>query len=132
MAGWVMLKIPAPGRRQDIVGRIIHIELAAANLEKTAAFYTEAFGWKAEPSPFIGGYLVAETGEGDGIDGAIMSREYQQQPAIAWLQVDDLEAMLAAVGAAGGTVAGEVQDLPGVGRLAYVRDPEGTLIGLRE
>ena len=57
------------------MGRIIRIELAAADREKTAAFYTEAFGWKAEPSPFIGGYLVAETGEGDGIDGAIMSRE---------------------------------------------------------
>ncbi len=132
MVGRSMLKVPAPGLRQEIVGRIIHVELTAADLEKTAAFYAEAFGWKAEPSPFIGGYLVAETGAGDGIDGAIMSREYQQQPAIAWLQVDDLEATLDAVRTAGGAVAGEVQDLPGVGRLAYVRDPEGTLIGLRE
>ena len=114
------------------MGRIIHVELTAADPERTAAFYTEAFGWKAEPSPFIGGYLVAETGAGDGIDGAIMSRDYQQQPAIAWLQVDDLDATLTAVSAAGGTTAGEVQELPGVGRLTYVRDPEGTLLGLRE
>ena len=114
------------------MGRIIHVELTAADLGSTAAFYTEAFGWKAEPSPFIDGYLVAETGAGDGIDGAIMSREYQSQPAIAWIQVDDLDATLTTVRAAGGSTAGDVQELPGQGRLVYVRDPEGTLLGLRE
>lgn len=114
------------------MGRIIHVELTAADPEKSAAFYAAAFGWAVQPSPHVGGYLVAATGDGDGIDGAIMSREYQQQPAIAWIQVDDLDATLAAVVEAGGSAAGAVQELPGVGRLAYVRDPDGTLVGLRE
>ncbi|TDO44984.1 hypothetical protein EV643_114129 [Kribbella sp. VKM Ac-2527] len=114
------------------MGRIIHVELTAADLDRAAAFYAEVFGWKAEPSPFLAGYLVAATGEGDGIDGAIMSREYQQQAAIAWLQVDDLEDTLAAVVAAGGEAAGEPQEIPGVGRMVYVRDPEGTLLGLKQ
>ena len=114
------------------MGRIIHVELTATDLDRAAAFYAEVFGWKAEPSPFAEGYLVAATGEGDGIDGAIMSREYQQQAAIAWLQVDDLEATLAAVIASGGEAAGEPQEIPGVGRMVYVRDPEGTLLGLKQ
>ena len=114
------------------MGRIIHVELTATDLDRAAAFYAEVFGWKAEPSPFAEGYLVAATGEGDGIDGAIMSREYQQQAAIAWLQVDDLEATLAAVIASGGEAAGEPQETPGVGRMVYVRDPEGTLLGLKQ
>ncbi len=98
---------------------------------RAAAFYADAFGWRAEPSPFIDEYFVAETGPGNGIDGAIMSRRYQEQLAIVWLQVDDLDATLAAVLKAGGSAAGDIQELPGVGRLVYVRDPEGTVLGLR-
>lgn len=113
------------------MGRIIHVELTAKDTGRAAAFYAEAFGWRAEPSPFVDEYLVAETGSGDGIDGAIMSRTHQEQPAIVWLQVDDLDATLAAVLKAGGSTAGEVQEIPGVGRHVYVRDPEGTLLGLK-
>ncbi|HEY0619789.1 MAG TPA: VOC family protein [Kribbella sp.] len=114
------------------MGRIIHVELTAADLDRAATFYAEAFGWQATPSPFVDGYLVAETGAGDGIDGAIMKRDYQDQPVIIWLQVDDLDATRAAVSAAGGSADHEPQEIPGVGRVAYVRDPEGVLLGLRQ
>ncbi|MDX6281759.1 MAG: uncharacterized protein QOH03_2830, partial [Kribbellaceae bacterium] len=98
---------------------------------RAAAFYAEAFGWKTEPSPFVDEYLVATTGTGEGIDGAIMARAYHDQATIAWLQVDDLDATLTAVREAGGSVAGDVQEIPGQGRVVYVRDPDGTLVGLR-
>lgn len=114
------------------MGRIIHVELTATDLDRAATFYAEAFGWEPTPSPFVDGYLVAGTGSGDGIDAAIMNRSYQQQPAIAWIQVDDLDVTLAAVTAAGGTTEGGAQEIPGVGRVAYVRDTEGTLLGLRQ
>ena len=112
--------------------RIDYIEMGVADVERAKAFYGKAFGWTTEASPFVGGYLVASTGAGDGIDGAIMGRDYQQQPTIAWLEVDDLDATLAAVANAGGAAASDPQELPGVGRLAYVRDPDGTLLGLRQ
>jgi predicted enzyme related to lactoylglutathione lyase len=114
------------------VGRIIHVELTAAGLDGATEFYAKAFGWQLTPSPFADGYLIAETGSGDGIDGAIMTREYQQQPAIVWIQVDDLDATRAAVVAAGGVADQEPQEIPGIGRVAYVRDPEGVLLGLRQ
>ena len=114
------------------MGRIIHVELTATDLDRATAFYTEAFGWEVTPSPFIGDYLVASTGEGSGIDGAIMARSYREQVAIPWIEVDDLDATLTAVSKAGGTTTGDPQQLPGVGRLAYVHDPEGTLLGLRQ
>ncbi|WP_166678671.1 VOC family protein [Kribbella voronezhensis] len=114
------------------MGRIIHVELTAAGLDAAAEFYTKAFGWQLTPSGFVDGYLVAETGAGDGIDAAIMKREYQQQPAIVWLEVDDLDATCAAVVAAGGTADHEAQEIPGVGRLSYVRDPEGVVLGIRQ
>lgn len=121
-----------PLAKENPVGRIIHVELTAADLDRAAAFYTEAFGWEVTPSPFVGDYLVASTGEGSGIDGAIMARSYREQVAIPWIEVDDLDATLLAVTKAGGSTAGEPQRLPGVGRLAYISDPEGTLLGLRQ
>jgi predicted enzyme related to lactoylglutathione lyase len=114
------------------VGRIIHVELTAADLNRAATFYAEAFGWQATPSPFVDGYLIAETGAGDGIDGAIMKREYQTQPAIIWIEVEDLDATRAAVEKGGGVADHEPQEIPGVGRVAYVRDPEGVVLGLRQ
>jgi predicted enzyme related to lactoylglutathione lyase len=114
------------------VGRIIHLELTADDLDLVSRFYIDAFGWRTEVSPYADGYLLAETGSGDGIDAAVMLRSYKTQPAIAWIQVDDLDAARAAVVKAGGAVEGEIQEIPGQGRLSYVRDPEGTLLGLRE
>jgi uncharacterized protein len=114
------------------MGRIIHVELTSADPERAADFYRAAFGWESTASPYVDGYLLAATGSGDGIDGAIMSREHQSQAAIVWLQVDDLEATCTAVVAAGGSVVGEPQEIPGQGWVGYVRDPEGTVLGLRQ
>lgn len=114
------------------MGRITHIEITADDVDRASTFYASAFGWQLESSPFVEGYLLAGTGEGDGIDAAIMRREYQSQPAIAWLVVDDIDAALDAVRAAGGEQAGETQTVPGEGRVGYVRDTEGNLLGLRQ
>jgi uncharacterized protein len=114
------------------MGRIIHVEITAADHDRAAEFYRSAFGWQTTAAPLPDGYLLAETGPGEGIDGAIMSSRYQSQPTIAWLAVDDLEATLAGVRGAGGQQVGDVQEIPGVGRLCYVRDTEGVLIGLRQ
>ena len=113
------------------MGRIIHVEIVAADHDRAADFYSKAFGWHVTPAPVPEGYLLAETGAGDGIDGAIMSNRYQSQPTIAWIEVDDIDATLDTVRGAGGEQVGEIQELPGVGRLCYLRDTEGVLIGVR-
>jgi uncharacterized protein len=114
------------------MGRIVHVETVAEDHDRAAKFYREAFGWEVTPAPVPDGYLLAATGPGEGIDGAIMSSRYQSQPTIAWIEVDDLEATLTAARAAGGDQVGEVQELPGVGRLSYLRDTEGVLVGPRQ
>jgi predicted enzyme related to lactoylglutathione lyase len=126
-------KTRAPLTADDrAMGRIIHIELIADDHDRAAGFYSKVFGWQVTPAPMPDGYLLAETGAGEGIDAAIMSSRYQSQPTIAWIEVDDLDASLEAVRGAGGSPVGDVQQLPGIGRLSYVRDTEGVLIGLRQ
>ncbi|WP_427889527.1 VOC family protein [Kribbella sp. GL6] len=114
------------------MGQIIHVEIVAESHDRAAEFYTKVFGWQVTPAPVPDGYLLAETGAGEGIDAAIMSNRYQTQQTIAWIEVDDLEATLDAARGAGGTPVGDIQELPGIGRLSYVRDTEGVLIGLRQ
>ena len=114
------------------MGRIIHVEITADDVDRATKFYAAAFGWQPDQSPFVDGYVMAGTGEGQGIDAAIMRRQYQSQPAIAWLDVDDIDTALESVRTAGGEVAGEIQTIPGQGRVGYVRDTEGNLLGLRQ
>jgi predicted enzyme related to lactoylglutathione lyase len=45
-------------------------------------------------------------------------------------RVSDLDAMLAQLRAQGADVAGEVQDMEGVGRFGWVTDPEGNRVEL--
>lgn len=114
------------------MGRIVHFELTADDVSRAVAFYANAFGWTADESPFAPGYHVANTGAGAGINGAIMPRAYQSQPAILWIEVDDIDAARATAAAAGGAPVGEVNEIPGRGRVGYARDTEGNLIGLIE
>lgn len=114
------------------MGTITHIELTSSSPEATSDFYAMAFGWKVTASPFLPDYHTAETGVGEGIDAAIMSSTYQSQSTIMWIQVEDLDAAIAAVKSAGGTVPGEFHDLPGVGRVGYITDPQGVMIGLKQ
>ncbi|MGZ0151567.1 VOC family protein [Kribbella sp. WER1] len=114
------------------MGRIIHVEIVAEDHDRAAEFYTKVFGWQVTPAPAPDAYLLARTGAGEGIDAAIMSNRYQSQPTIAWIEVDNLETTLHTARTAGGTPVGEIQHLPGIGHLTYVRDTEGVLLGLRQ
>lgn len=114
------------------MGNIVHIELTSASPEATADFYARAFGWESTASPFLPDYLVARTGDGEGIDAAVMSDRYQSQRVIAWIEVPDIEAAIAAATDAGGAPASDVHDLPGQGRVGYVTDPDGVVVGLKQ
>ena len=114
------------------MGRIIHLEFTTPDVAAATRFFTEAFGWSGSQSPYVPDYVMTDTGSGHGIDGAIMSRSYQPQPVIAWIAVADIHRSLDAVLAHGGEVAGDVNEVPGVGYVSYFKDPDGTVWGLRQ
>jgi uncharacterized protein len=114
------------------MGRVVYFEVTADDLERAAGFYAKAFGWRSENSPFAEGYKLADTGEGSGINGAIMQRTFQAQPTIVWIQVHDIDAAIEGVRDAGGSTVNEKSTIPGEGQVAYVRDTEGNLLGLKQ
>jgi uncharacterized protein len=116
------------------MNRPVHFELPASDPEKLAAFFTTVFGWKIQkwdgPMP----YWMITTGPADkpGINGGIAQKMNPDQPVANTIDVADVDAALAAVTAAGGTVAMPKTAIPGIGWLGYFRDPEGNLHGLMQ
>jgi uncharacterized protein len=119
------------------MARPIHFEIFAADPEAAAEFYESAFGWKVNKADIPGDaeYWLITTGEeGElGIDGGLGRGPAQPFPGTTTtLGVEDLDAAVAGVEAAGGTIVMERMEIPGVGSLAYVADPEGHAFGLMQ
>jgi predicted enzyme related to lactoylglutathione lyase len=102
------------------MARLNYVELPAARLQETKAFYERAFGWAI--TDFGPSYAATTTGDTDvGLNGDLDDATKAPLPVI---DVDDLEAALAAVEASGGTIVRPIFAFPG-GRRFHFRDPSG-------
>jgi predicted enzyme related to lactoylglutathione lyase len=110
-------------------GTITHIEFPADDVERAKRFYAAVAGWEFSEMEGMSGYWLFRTGPEAG--GGIGRRgESVGQVVRVYIDVDDLEAAVAAATANGGSVVTPPSDIPGQGRFAAVRDPEGNEIGL--
>ena len=123
------------------MNRPVHFEIHAADPERAIRFYSDLLGWKFQAWGPPGMYWVIETGISDhaGINGGLVPRrggapqEGQAVNAfVCTVEVASAREMLAKVVAAGGTEAHPVMAVPGVGWLAYAKDPEGNIFGMMQ
>ncbi len=114
--------------------RVIHFEVQADDVERAKTFYEKALGWKIEKamSKDDGGmmdYWMIDTGKGPGIGGGLYQRPMEEEDKYTTydctVTVEDIDASIAAIKAAGGTITREKSELPGVGFFASARDTEG-------
>jgi len=102
------------------MARLNYVELPVTDVGAARAFYERAFGWSL--TEFGPTYAATLTGDTDiGLQGD--AAEATRAP-LAVIDVDDLEAALAAVEAAGGTVTRPIFAFPG-GRRFQFTDPSG-------
>ena len=100
--------------------RLNYVELPAADGPKSKAFYERAFGWTM--TDFGPTYHATTTDDVDvGLQADAAAAPAAPLPIV---HVDDLEAALAAVTAAGGTIVKPIFSFPG-GRRFHFRDPAG-------
>ena len=110
-------------------------ELNTRSVDQAKAFYGETLGWQYESHPMAdgGSYTLCKAGEtmvaglfemkaGAGFDGI-------PDHWFAYIAVDDIDARIARVEAAGGEICAPPFDVPGVGRFAIVKDSAGAFIG---
>lgn len=128
--------------------RPIHFEIHASDPELSKTFYETVFGWSFTQwadNP----YWLINTGDGDpmtgkphsepGIDGGMLPRRGgrpdEGQAVNSWVvtvEVPDCQGFMDKAVAAGGTVALPLEAVPGMGWLAYFKDPDGNIVGLMQ
>jgi predicted enzyme related to lactoylglutathione lyase len=122
------------------MSRVIHFEIHASNPKALIDFYTPLLGWKFQERAG-GGYWQIDTGPADapGINGGLIPRRgpaaLDGQAVNAFLctvEVPSLDACLAKALALGASLALPKMAIPGVGWLAYVKDPDANLLGLTQ
>ncbi len=116
------------------MNRFTHFELVTTDLEKTAQFYREVFGWQVDKWEGPVEYWLVSSGDGDtpGINGGLMLANPEMTGTINTVEVDDLDAVLAKALANGAEVVMPKDVIPGVGYQAYIRDNCGIVVGLHQ
>ncbi|MCG8416223.1 MAG: VOC family protein [Pseudomonadales bacterium] len=115
-------------------GEFNWIELQTQNTDAAIEFYKNAAGWRfqSETMPNGGKYWLAMLGE-KVVCGIWTLEEGSSELArnrwVIYLHVDDIDSALAQAKSAGAEVLREPWDVPGVGRIAMIRDPGGAEIG---
>jgi predicted enzyme related to lactoylglutathione lyase len=114
--------------------RVTHFELPADNPEKLVEFYEKVFGWSIQKWDGPMDYWLATTGPDDqpGINGGIARRGEGESGAINSIDVPSVDEYLAKIESGGGTVVMPKRAVPGVGYLAYCKDPEGNTFAIME
>ena len=112
--------------------RVAHFEITADEPDRAASFYRDTFGWTVDKWEGPADYWLIGSGEGKGIDGAIMPRAHGQA-VINTVQLEStVEDALARITKAGGAAMGDIVVIPGVGRFSYAIDTEGNVFGVME
>jgi hypothetical protein len=112
---------------------VVHWELWSKNPEKIGSFYSRVFDWDVRHLPEMD-YRVVETGGTGGVNGGIMKPQEGPWPGnmALYIDVDDLAAYRKRVVEAGGEIVVEEMAVPGMGKFALFRDPDGRVQGLWE
>jgi len=107
---------------------VVHFEIGCRNREKTRGFYTSLFGWTTQD---FGNASMIDTGSKEGIRGHINSLGHEPHNyTVIYVQVDDLVASLDKAEKLGGKRLIPPTEVPGMGHFAWLKDPEGTVVGL--
>lgn len=112
--------------------KIIHFELNVKNIEQSIRFYKRVFGWKFEKWEGPIDYWLISTGDESeqGIEGGLGLEEENFPSVVNTVEVDNIEEFVKRVEANGGTILRPKHAVPGVGWLAYIKDPYGIVTGL--
>ncbi len=120
---------------KNLHGDVIWYELLTDDADAAGAFYGAVIGWHSRPSgqPDMDYRLFSSASGDDPADGvagymAINAEMADNGARPIWLTyfaVDDVDASVGAITDHGGSVQMPAMDIPGVGRMAMVADPQG-------
>ena len=110
-----------------MAGKLVHVEINAADADRAQGFYSGVFGWEVGPpmSPEMD-YRMFQTAPDQG--GAIVGTD-EKGPLRIYFDTEDIDGAIAKVRELGGE-AEEKTPVPGHGWFAACRDTEGNAFSL--
>ncbi len=121
---------------------IIHFEIPAKDVEKLSAFYEKVFGWKIVKSPPMGEmeYWIIQTVPTDdkghllrsGVNGGMYRKTDPKNVPVNYVVVADIDKAMAAAKRLGAKVIQGKEEVPHIGFVSTLLDPEGNTIGMMQ
>lgn len=122
-------------RSEDVSGQLCWVDLAASDAASARRYYERLFGWTARDEHFNGGLFTRLK-----LAGHDVGSLYQLQRAhidrgvpshwTPYVRVADADDSLRYAERLGGSIVARPFTIPGLARIAVVRDPVGAPIGL--
>ena len=103
-------------------------ELITSDVESAKSFYSKLLGW--EPVPMPGGMPYTLFKKNGSEVGGMMAMPGVPPHWLSYVTVENADATAARAAELGGTICKAPFDIPEVGRIAIVVDPQGAAIGL--
>jgi hypothetical protein len=105
-------------------------ELLTSDVESAGAFYTQLFGWKT--APMAGGMPYTLFKKSGGEVAGMMALPMPGVPPhwLSYVTVENADASAARVAELGGKICKPPFDIPNVGRIAILQDPQGAFFGI--
>jgi predicted enzyme related to lactoylglutathione lyase len=107
---------------------VVHFEILGPDSTALQRFYGDLFDWKIDASNPMN-YGLVDTGEGK-TSGGIASGQNGESGVAVYIQVDDLQAALDRIEAAGGRTVVPPTEIPNMVTFAQFADPAGNVVGL--
>ena len=116
------------------MGRVVHFEIPSADLAASRKFYENVLGWELTKWDGPMDYWLVSTGDlsTPGINGGLGGAANEFHATVNTVDVDDLDEVIKKVEANGGQVVMPKDEIPGVGWLAYIKEPGGAVLGLMQ
>jgi predicted enzyme related to lactoylglutathione lyase len=106
---------------------VVQWQIVTREPARVEEFFTKVFGWAIDANNALG-YRMVKTG---GFDGGIWPSPPEGQNLVQlFVKVEDIDAALAAITAAGGSIVFPKQQLPDGDSMAIAIDPTGMPFGL--
>jgi hypothetical protein len=107
---------------------ITHSDMLVASRKRDLSVYQFKSDDSCQPCDHSNGFTSLNQANAYNLAETTTSR-YSFYPDIQTIEVDDLAATLERVKLLGGEILSAVFDFPGIGCLAYFKDPKGTILG---
>lgn len=108
-------------------------ELMTTDVPAAKLFYSDMFGWSYEDmNPNGMDYSIASAGETQVAGLMPIPEEAKGMPPMwgSYVTVDDVDAAAKQVVELGGKVLSDAMDIPEVGRLIFIQDPQGVVLSI--